>query len=179
MIFISSPTKAVSVPWITSFKRIFTTITAQPPSGPIKKPANNAGSSATSKRRNPGAKGSGILTIINIVESAPSIPINAAAFGLFFHFIPISSCIRDSKKELRSKWILQSSFIFSYPDYTVGHEISPYQPSGSRTLPPVGTFTPPWRSIMFISLYPPGWMTQNSYGGLPEKSAMTPCGSSR
>jgi len=34
---------------------------------------------------------------------------------------------------------------FFHPDFTVGSGIAPDQPFGSRTLPPVGNYTQPWR----------------------------------
>ena len=56
----------------------------------------------------------------------------------------------------------QRIYIFSHPDFTVGYGISPYQPlcscaaraetkSGSRTLPPVGNYTLPRRSVILFT----------------------------
>jgi len=43
-------------------------------------------------------------------------------------------------------------FIFSHPDFTVGFGITPNQPYGSRTIPPVGNYTLPRRITFIFSL---------------------------
>ncbi len=64
-------------------------------------------------------------------------------------------------------YLLSSRLSLSVPE---SHRL---MPCGSRTIPPVGTFTPPRRSVCFFSyrLY--------SWGGLPEKSAITAWASAR
>ena len=122
-IFIRSPTKAVSVPCVTSFSRIFTMITAQPPTGPRKNPANNAGSSAISNFRKPGAKGSGTLISIRTAESAPNIPMKAMLLELLISFIPVSSFMWGRRKGLERMKTPEPS----HPNYTIGHETAPCQ----------------------------------------------------
>ena len=60
----------------------------------------------------------------------------------------------DTKLVPGSDHTLYTAQFFSHPDFTVGSGISPDQPpcthDGSRTIPPVGTFTRPRRIYSFV-----------------------------
>ena len=59
---------------MASFNASFTRTTNSPSAGPKKKPAKRAGSSAISKSRKDGVKGSGKRMSISTKESAPKRP---------------------------------------------------------------------------------------------------------